>query len=75
MIHTLPLGMYMEKADKFTRINTLSGFHKKTEPEADSLFANNYLTGCTAREIRIRGKGSKLGKEGEQTQSDASPSW
>lgn len=49
--------------------------HKKAEPEAVSIFANNYLTGYTAREIRIRAKGSKKGKEGEQIQSDASPSW
>ena len=44
-------------------------------PEADSLFDNNYLTGCIAKEIRIRGIGREMGKEGEQMQSDASPSW
>lgn len=44
-------------------------------PEADSLFDNNYLTGCIAKEIRIRGIGREMGKEGEQMQSDVSPSW
>lgn len=34
-------------------------------PEADSLFPNNYLTGCFAKEIKIRGIGRDMGKERE----------
>lgn len=50
--------------------------HTHTQmPEADSLFSNNYLTGCFAKEIKIRGIRREMGKEGEQMQSDASLSW
>ena len=44
-------------------------------PESDSLFSNNYLTGCFAKEIKIGGIRREMGKEGEQMQSDASLSW
>ena len=41
------------------------GFTHTHMPDADSLFPNNYLTGCFAKEIKIRGIGRDMGKERE----------
>lgn len=73
-IHTLLVGIYMEPAAKFMKSKQHYVAFTKTEPEAENLFAHNYLAECTAREIKMRGKGNGIG-EREHIQSNASPSW
>lgn len=75
-IHTLLLGIDMEPAAKVMKSKQHYLAFTKTEPEAETLFANNYLVECTAREIKARGKGSGIGRESthKATQHQASTS-
>lgn len=73
-IHTVPVGIYMEPAAKLMKSKQHYLAFTQTEPEAESLFANNYLAECMAKEAREKGKGNGI-REREHMQSNVSPSW